>query len=48
MAVENPTQPSLPMEVMVEGLRVILKTVVEELGARGTEKKKTAVGSAGG
>ncbi len=46
MAVENPTQPSLPMEVMVEGLRVILKTVVEGLGARGTEK--TVVGSSGG
>jgi pyroglutamyl-peptidase len=43
MAVENPTQPSLPMEMMVEGLRVVLKTVVEELGTRSTEKAAGSV-----
>jgi pyroglutamyl-peptidase len=38
MAVEDPTKPSLPMEMMVEGLQVILKTVAEELSTRGTER----------
>jgi pyroglutamyl-peptidase len=37
MAVENPTQPSLPMEVMVEALRIILRTVAKELYEKGTE-----------
>lgn len=30
MAVEDPTQPSMPMDVMVEALRTILETVAEE------------------
>jgi pyroglutamyl-peptidase len=37
MAVENPTQPSLPMEMMVDGLRVILGTVAQELSGSSTE-----------
>ena len=38
MTVEKPTQASLPMEMMVEGLKVILKTVAEELSTEDTEK----------
>lgn len=36
MAVENPTQPSLPMEMMVEALRVVIGTVVEEFESTGS------------
>jgi pyroglutamyl-peptidase len=37
MAIEDPTQPSLPMEIMVEALRIILRTVAEELEGKSTE-----------
>lgn len=45
MAVEDPTQPSLPMKMMVEGLQVILKTVAEELES---DRAKTSVAGSGG
>jgi pyroglutamyl-peptidase len=37
MAIENPTQPSLPMGIMVEALQIILRTVAEELEGKSTE-----------
>jgi pyroglutamyl-peptidase len=37
MAVEDPTQPSLPMEMMVEALRIILATVAENWDKGSTE-----------
>jgi pyroglutamyl-peptidase len=37
MAVEDPTQPSLPMEMMVDALETVLHTVVQELEARNLE-----------
>jgi hypothetical protein len=37
MAIEDPTQPSLPMGIMVEALQIILRTVAEELERKSTE-----------
>jgi pyroglutamyl-peptidase len=37
MAIEDPTQPSLPMGIMVEALQIILRTVAEELEGKSTE-----------
>ena len=41
MATENPIQPSLPMEIMVEALRIILRTVAEESQGKSTEAELT-------
>ena len=41
MAVEDPTQPSLPMEMMVEALRIILATVAEDWEKGGPEASVT-------
>lgn len=41
MATQNPIQPSLPMEIMVEALRIILRTVAEELEEKSTEAELT-------
>lgn len=35
MAVENPAQPSLPMEMMLRALRIIIETVVQETEGAG-------------
>jgi pyroglutamyl-peptidase len=45
MAVENPTQPSLPMAMMVEGLRVVLKTVAGVAGKDSARSVTTASAS---
>lgn len=42
MAVEDPSMPSLPMEMMVEALRRILEIVVEEARERGGKGTVTA------
>ncbi len=45
MALESPSQPSLPMEMMVEALKVVLETVVEEAGKGSARSPMTASAS---